>query len=402
MFKLSNLKKFTKDGWCYLSCDFSEEGDVSRTPVFEEKTMWIAVEEENADMLADNVYDPFVLVPVAMGMYFKQDVHIDGNISPRLYHHMRHYVMNILDRYSNYTSPIRFTVNGFDTVEQVGGLIGTGISCGVDSLTTIYDNFIDETDPNFRINSLFFFNCGSHGMFEEDISHKRFRDRAALNRPAAGELGLPMYLVESNFHAFTDKIGYQKIGVLGIPSCVLGLQRHIKRYYISNSYSYDESARFSETERDNDIMGYAESFLFHLFSTENCEFVIDGCQYERPKKTERISDWPIAQKYLNVCCLIKADDAHNCSRCRKCARTLLTLEGMGKLEQFKEVFDLDVWHKNEFRWKCWFLADNGKTAPLEIQSAKYAMAHGVTFPPRWVAVIVRFVRHWLHKFGVLK
>ena len=118
MFKLSNLKKFTKDNWTYLSCDF----DVTeiKNP-FQEKTMWVAVEEKNADMLADNVYDPFVLVPVILGMYYKQNVHIDGNISPRLYHNMQHYLMNIFDRFSDRTAPVKFTVNGFDTVKPNGG-----------------------------------------------------------------------------------------------------------------------------------------------------------------------------------------------------------------------------------------------------------------------------------------
>ncbi len=120
MFRLSNLKKYTKEGWCYLGCDF----DVTeiKNP-FQEKTMWVAVEEKNADMLADNVYDPFVLVPVILGMYYKQDVHIDGNISPRLYHNVQHYLMNIFDRFSDHTSPIQFTVNGFDTVTR-GGVFG--------------------------------------------------------------------------------------------------------------------------------------------------------------------------------------------------------------------------------------------------------------------------------------
>ena len=111
MFRLSNLKKSTKDGWTYLSCDF----DVTeiKNP-FQEKTMWVAVEEKN-------VYDPFVLVPVILGMYYKQDVHIEGNISPRLYHNMQHYLMNIFDRFSDRTSPIKFTVNGFDTVKSPSG-----------------------------------------------------------------------------------------------------------------------------------------------------------------------------------------------------------------------------------------------------------------------------------------
>ena len=320
MFKLSNLQKFTKDKWTYLSCDFNVT-EIENP--FQEKTMWVAVEEKNADMLADNVYDPFVLVPVILGMYYKQDVHIDGNISPRLYHNMQHYLMNIFDRFSDRTSPISFTVNGFDTVTRGGvKLVGTGISCGVDSLVTIYDNFVNENDPNFKINSLFFVNCGTHGDYEDPASHKKYRDRVALNKTAAEELGLPMYLVNSNFHAYTHKIGEQKIGYLAIYSCVLSLQKCIKRYYTSSNLSYDEIAEFSKLSRDFDIAEYAESYMPHLIVTENFELVIDGCQYTRAEKTERISEWRFAQKHLNVCVL----QADNCGCCNKCMRTLIPLK----------------------------------------------------------------------------
>lgn len=401
MFTLSNLKKFTKDGWCYLGCDFSVT-EIENP--FEEKTMWVAVKEENADMLADNVYDPFVLVPVYLGMHYKQDVHIDGSISPRLYHNMQHYLMNIFDRFSDHTSPVRFTVKGFDTVEQVGSLIGTGISCGIDSSVTIYDNFINETDPNFRINSLFFFNSGTHGNFEDEASHKRFRDRAALNQASAEELGLPMYLLNSNFHAFTHKVGERKMGYLSFYSCMLSLQRYIKRYYSSSNFSYDEIARFSKQSRNFDMAEYAESFMLHLISTENLELVIDGCQYTRKEKLERISDWGYAQRHLNVCTSTKTDDAHNCSHCRKCAGALLTLEAMGKQDQFKKVFDWEVWRKNRFRWKCWFLSNYKKNRADGLDTAliDYLREQGVALPPKCVAVTVRFVRHWLHKFDILK
>ena len=398
MFRLSNLTKFTKDGWCYLSCDFSVTG--IENP-FQEKTMWVAVEEANADMLADNVYDPFVLVPVALGMYYKQDVHIDGNISPRLYFNMRHYLMNIFDRFSDDVSPVGFTVNGFDTVEQVGDLVGTGISCGVDSLTTILDNFVNETDPNFRINSLLFVNTGTHGNFEDPSSRKKFFDRASLNKTAADELGLPIYLIDSNYHAFVHKIGPQTFGYLSIYSCMLSLQRYIKRCYSASALSYDEIAQFSKVSRNSDMSEHCESYMLHLISTENFEFVIDGCQYTRSEKTERISEWNFAQKYLNVCASWTSDGAHNCSCCRKCARTLITLEAMGKLDLFKDVFDLDIYRKNRFRWMCWFRTNYGKEA-FSTEIIDYAREHGIKFPPKLLAIVVRSVRHRLYKLGVLK
>ncbi len=393
MFKLSNLRKETEGGWTYLRCNFTVTG--KKNP-FEETTMWVAVEEKNADMLSDRVYDPFVLVPVVLGMYYKHNVSIEGNVSPRLYHNVKHYLINIFDRFSDHTKPIELTVGGYDMVENgPSNLIGTGISCGVDSLVTIYDNYINETDPNFKINSLFFVNCGTHGDFEDEKSYKKFQDRVALNRSAAEELGLPMYLVNSNFHAFTHKIGEQKIGYLAIYSCALSLQKYIKRYYTSSNLSYDEIAQFSKLSRDFDIAEYAESYMPHLISTEKFELVIDGCQYTRPEKTERISDWEFAQKHLNVC-VTPIEEGHNCSCCNKCMWTLIPLEAMGKLELFDRVFDLKVYRKNAFIWKCRFLAHYGKDS-METSVIKYAMEHGMKLPPRIIVKMSGGLKRGLNK-----
>ncbi len=393
MFKLSNLRKETKNGWTYLVCDFSVTG---RKSPFDEDTMWVAVEEKNADMLSDRVYDPFVLVPVILGMYYRQNVRIEGNVSPRLYHNMTHYLMNIFNRFSDRTSPIKLSVGGYDVVEDgPSNLIGTSISCGVDSMVTIYDNYINESDPTFRINSLFFVNCGTHGDFEDKKSYRIFQDRANLNKGAADDLGLPMYLVNSNFHAFTHRVGEQKIGYLAIYSCVLSLQKYIRRYYTSNNLSYDEIAEFSKLSRDFDIAEYAESYMPHLISTEKFELVIDGCQYTRAEKTERISDWEFAQKHLNVC-NAPAEGGHNCSCCNKCMWTLIPLEAMGKLEQFDKVFDLNQYRKHAFKWKCRFLAHYGNDS-METSIIRYAKAHGMKLPPRPVVLLVMYIKRGMRK-----
>ena len=165
MFTVRNLRKESKNGWTYLKCDF----DVTeiKSP-FEEKTMWIAVEDKNADMLTDDVYDAFVLVPLYLGMHYHQDVHIEGNISPRFYHNIKLYLMKIFDNYSDYTSLINFIV---------------------DSLTTIYDNFIETDDKNFKINSLFLANCGTHGDYENKKTKEIWLERAKLKVEAAKSLG---------------------------------------------------------------------------------------------------------------------------------------------------------------------------------------------------------------------
>lgn len=387
MFNLSNLRKEQKNGWTYLRCDFNVTG---RESPFEESEMWIAVEEKNSDMLSDRVYDPFVLVAVMLGMYYKQNVRIEGKMSARLYHNITHYLMSIFDRFSDRTHLIKLSVGGYDTVEEgPSNLVGTGISCGIDSLVTIYDNYVNKVEQDFRINSLFFVNCGTHGDYESKTTRNIWLDRAALNKEAADELGLPMYLVDSNFHAFTHKVGEQRIGYLAIYSCALALQKYIRRYLTSSNFRYDEIIRFSELSRDFDIAEYSESFMPHLISTERFELVIDGCQYTRAEKMERISDWEFAQKHLNVC-VSPINHGHNCSCCNKCMWTLIPLEAMGKLDNFKEVFDIDVYRRKSFAWKCRFLAHYDKDG-METSVISYAQDHNLKLPPKWFANIRTFI-----------
>ena len=376
MFKLSNIRVEDSEGWTKLICDFSA---VNCTNPFSEKTMWIAVEEKNKDMISDKVYDPFVLVITILGMYFHQDVVIEGNVSARLYHNLTHYLLKIFDNYSDYTVPININVQGFDTVaEHPGKLIGTGISCGVDSLTTIYDNFIEEKDENFKINSLFFVNCGTHGDFENPKTRKLWLDRVSLNKPAADELGLPMYIIDSNLHAYTHRVGEQKIGYLAIYSCILACQKYIRRYLASGNLSYDEIANNCKNSRDFDISEYCESYMPNLISTECFELVIDGCQYTRPEKIERIVDWDISHKYLNVCAH-PINKGHNCSKCNKCMWTLITLDSINALDKYKGVFNLDVYRRNALKWERRFVAHQGKDA-METSIVEYAKSHNLALP----------------------
>lgn len=375
MFELSNLRKENRGGWSYLTCDFVVKG--SKSP-FQEDKLWIAVEEKNNDMITDEVYDPFVLVSLMLGMYYKHDVHICGKISPRLYHNVTHYISTIFDKFSDRTSPVDFKVDGFAIVDGPKNLIGTGISCGVDSLTTIYDNFVQENDPNFKINSLFFFNYGSHGDYEDPETNQRWTDRTSLNKRCADELGLPVYLVNTNFHVYTHTIGEQQLGYLANYSCILALQKYIKRYMTSGNLSYDEIMENRTNSRDFDFAEYCESWFPHLVSTEKFELVIDGCQYTRAEKIEHISDWPIAQKYLNVC-IYPINNGHNCSNCEKCMWTLIPLEANGKLNNFSQVFDLDTYQKNSQRWKIRFMSRHGKDS-METSVMDYAIGKGLSAP----------------------
>ena len=51
----------------------------------------------------------------------------------------------------------------------------------------------------------------------------------------------------------------------------------------------------------------------------------------------------MVQKYLHVC----NKDKTNCSKCSKCRRTMLALDFLGKLSDYREVFNLYYYYKHK-------------------------------------------------------
>lgn len=387
MIEIKNLRVEDMDNsWTRAIADIRFQGMESP---YEEDNIWFATRCANKDMLSDDNYDAFLLVPLYLAMYHKQDLHICGKVSKRLYKNIMSYIQTILCEFSDKLSKVNVIVDGFTDKNPAGGIIGTGISCGVDSLSTIYDHFVKEDDEDYKINALFLFNCGTHGDYENPKTYELYENRYKLNKRAADEMRLPVYQVNSNLHAFTHKIGEQRVGYFAIWSCVLALEKTINKYFVSSTYEYEEIKSFSKYTKDYDMAEFCESYLIPLIRTERLEMIVDGCQYRRTQKTENISDWEIANKYLNVC--VNTEDGSNCSKCSKCMRTLLPLDAMGKLDKFSDVFDLNVYRKNVYKNKAYFKANKKRTGFAK-DIADYCKSKDYTMPPMIHAKIYSFLR----------
>jgi hypothetical protein len=85
---------------------------------------------------------------------------------------------------------------------------------------------------------------------------------------------------------------------------------------------------------------YADPIILDLLSEGSIRCISALPNMTRVEKTALISDWEIAKRHLDVCVAI-THDGKNCSECSKCARTLLTLELLGKAENFSGLFDIE-------------------------------------------------------------
>ena len=87
-----------------------------------------------------------MLIPLYIAMYYKQDLHIHGSVSKKLYKNVTNNLWRILCDFSDDLSRVNFTVDGFKIADGNPNIIGTGLSCGVDSLSTVYDRYVKEDD----------------------------------------------------------------------------------------------------------------------------------------------------------------------------------------------------------------------------------------------------------------
>ena len=217
---------------------------------------------------------------------------------------------------------------------------------------------------------------------------KLFNGRFEHVNKAAQALGLPLYVIDTNLYSFRPFLTSNIELYCSLYSCALSIQRVLKKYYIASSLSYDDTLEFGKNNRDAfDFAEFSEVYAVPLIRTERIELVVDGAQYERSQKTENISDWDIAIKYLNVCSANISVD--NCSVCSKCVRTLITLEAMGKLDKFSGVFDLSAYKKVAFIRKCIVVSRRNIDA-FQHDIYEFAKKSGMKLPPKILPFIFDF------------
>ena len=170
---------------------------------------------------------------------------------------------------------------------------------------------------------------------------------------------------------------------------ILVFQKVLKRYYVSSDCSYYEMRRMNFSLGGKAIAEYADAWLLPLFSTASLEILSDGVQFKRSEKVKRIKDNPFVQKYLNVC--VNTKDEHigatNCSCCDKCLATQFTLDCVGALQDFSNVFDLKKYKSLLFRYEC-HIMNNYEKSIYYTDNIEFARLYKKKLPSKFTAYIV--------------
>ncbi len=374
MIRVSNLRKesLSQTKECRIVCDI--ECTFSKA-----EQLWVSVPAEYGDWLTEDVYDAFMIAMLYPAMFYKENLVIDGQVSEKLYDYVTKYVQRCEQAYIGKSlSIIEIQVAGFKEAIKTNNIIGAGFTAGIDAFTTLYDRYILEEKENFKLSALFFFNVGTHGGGGEK-ARKKFLARYNYLLPLAQEVGLPFIPMDSNLFDFYKFEWEYDAGVLCRTFGILSFEKVLKKYYIAYDYSFWEIVHMSSA----DYASITDMTNYHLLGTESLEIIIDGTQYRRSEKIEKLLQYPPFMRYVNVC-VGNIESANNCSLCHKCMRTQLTLDILNRLEDFGNVFNLEKFRKNCFSYKCQTVVQR-KTDIYALDNCELAKRMRYPMPPYIVA-----------------
>lgn len=368
-----------------------------------EKDLWFELPAKFRDYFCSDRVDGFLIGLLFPAMQHGEDIHVVGAVSETLLFNLNNYAIPLLRSFAPSSKRIRISADHTSNHTISGTGVGTGFSGGVDSFCTIYDRFELETSPGYKINSLLFLNVGSHGPWSEtgNTTHavRNFQQRYGQLQKFPEEVGLDYIPIDSNLHAF-HPWGHQKTHTLTSVAAIMALQKHFSKYYYSSTgVDYSRVFSFADAYKDKDVGIYCETTLLPLLSTESTRLIADGYQYTRAQKVIHIAEYEPVRRYLNVC-TSPLEGWRNCSQCPKCCRTQMTLDSIGKLNEFAGVFDVTRYRKVDSQYKRRQVCRAGYD-PYADENVRIARENDISLPgyfeSQFLCVAEDFARKWGRK-----
>lgn len=228
-----------------------------------------------------------------------------------------------------------------------GTHIGAAMSFGVDSFYTIKMS----EQSTLPVDTLTLFNAGAFGQYGGEEARRIFEGMKGQVHDFAIRTGKRFLWIDSNISDVLPMKFVQTHSFRNI-SCVLAFQRYFRYYYYSAGVPI-QSFKLNELDP-----AYYDLLTADAVRTPSLEFLIAGMFTSRMEKTALIAEDPHTYHDLNVCFLTPDNIAvnregsklKNCSQCPKCIRTMTSLDVLGKLENYKSVFDLNMYNLSRAKY----------------------------------------------------
>lgn len=293
-------------------------------------TLWFAVDESQEKYLAAGRADPFVMVMLPVAMEKGGVLRCDDLMSERLNHQLCTLLIPALASVGGRYKALRIEAPLTAEARPSAGAVGTGFSGGVDSLYTIMTH---GPDSEYPLTHIAVFNC-SNFQIHGRRSREEFQKNCRTAEQFAAEFGFRTVFVDTNFQEALGKVNPDTVGVFRRAGCILALDGLFSVWLLSSAYA---ATYFS---MNLESYGEYEPLIAHCIHTETVRFYTSGQEAKRWEKLEALSGWEPSWRWLHSCYGGVAGEM-NCGCCKKCKRNLAVLYGLGKLDRYRGVYDVD-------------------------------------------------------------
>ena len=319
------IKSLKKEN-CRLTCCVQEPD--------RECNIWVEVEDDFSSFLCDDRADGMFVICLYRAIKEGYDLRSLVPVSERLYYQTTSFMLNFYSEIFG-KKRIKIDVPIISTPLPQGEAVGTGISCGVDSLYTVLTHS-NLPSSSFNVTHLVLMNVGAYHISAEDPMFK-FKNEVDRARKFCDRYGYSFVKIDSNIREYLPYPFTEYHGIVN-GSTLLCLQSLFKTYYSSSSY------RFSEFKVNPLDLSQVELFNLSVLSTDNTTFYSTGGDVTRFEKVKALSKWEPSFDTLHVC---NSHSVNCCDvSCVKCCRTLVELDVIGALDNFKSVFDVNRFREN--------------------------------------------------------
>lgn len=329
MLKIGRPYLKANDTHTRLCADIDRDGEI--------KTLWFEVENQFAQYLLVERADAFVIGLLQHAYQFGHDIVSEASMTRRIYEQLTEQFLPCFNRMhgdfkTQQGHAVVITAPLADEVPAVGSAIGTGISCGVDSL------HVFATHPEVTHACIW----NLHGVTNDETSEKReigWKNMIEQSERFCKETNHTLIIGNTNFDrgCFAD-LQFDGASTYGNLFAIQCLQKIWTKYYVASGYSINDFSLSMSVFSDP---AHYEFLLFSLVSGSHFSVLLEAPAQTRVEKVHDLIEYAPAKRFLNVCWDIHPDHKNGTYDCPKCMRTILNIWAWDALDEFQEVFDID-------------------------------------------------------------
>lgn len=392
------------------------EKDTAKTRVTTEidfngrkKALWFEVDLEYAQYLCPERGDGLLIAMLWLAMRNGCDIECKVPVTAELKYQLETYLIPALAKHSKEMYATKILAEEAPLPVPNEGAVGTGISCGIDSLHALKQNLSGWKGK--RLTHLAIYNVGAFGNFDANKRETQFNWQIENSLRLCRELGLKLVVANSNLKAdFWSDFRYTHTYCNVF--AVYMLQKLWGTYFYASSGL--DMSEFSVVSADILDSSHYDVYSLPCFSTRNLKFYSEGATLSRFEKTKELVDWAWAARYLHVCCY---DEGKNCGRCFKCRRTLVTIDALGALDKFTDVFDIEYYKSHRSKYMKWLVLQSYDRGGVEwsmvreaydiiVRRGGVSAADRICAIPMYIALVVGqtwlAIKHRLRKCDFLR